>query len=191
MASDHRSGKDVPVTPVDGGGPRVRAVPEGDNRERLICPDCGFINYDNPRIVVGSVIGHDGRILLARRDIHPRKGFWTIPAGYLELNETVAEGARREAREEVCADIVLDHVLGIYNVPRISQVQIIYRAGLATPGFEAGEETQEVDLFRWEDIPWDDIAFPSVRWALNHYRAVEGLGAFAPHGNPDGETGNY
>lgn len=173
------------------GGPRVLAVPDGDSRERLICPDCGFINYENPRIVVGSVIGHDGRILLCRRDIHPRRGFWTIPAGYLELNETVADGARREAREEVCAEIVLDRVLGIYNVPRISQVQIIYRAGLATSRYGIGEETQEVALFLWDDIPWDEIAFPSVRWALEHYRAVEGIDAFAPHCNPDGDVGNY
>lgn len=188
--ADQNSGMDADGGP-EGGGPRVRAVPHGDNRERLICPDCGFINYENPRIVVGSVIGHDGRILLCRRDIQPRRGFWTIPAGYLELNETVAEGARREAREEALAEIVLDCVLGIYNVPRISQVQIIYRAGLTTPAFGAGEESQAVELFRWDEIPWDEIAFPSVRWALDHYRAVEGAAAFTPHSNPEGEHGNY
>ena len=82
-------------------GPRVLEIPEGDNRERLVCPDCGFINYENPKIVVGSVVGYDKKILLCRRDINPRRGFWTIPAGYLELNETVVDGARREAREEV------------------------------------------------------------------------------------------
>lgn len=173
------------------GGPRIREVPEGDNRERLVCPDCGFINYENPKIVVGAVIGHEGKILLARRDINPRRGYWTIPAGFLELNETAAAGACREAREEVCADIAIDGVLGIYNVPRISQVQIIYRATLRQPGFGVGEETQEVGLFDWEDIPRDEIAFPSVHWALDHYRCVEGVAAFAPYSNPEGETGNF
>ena len=173
------------------GGPRVLAVPEGDNRERLVCPDCGFINYENPKIVVGAVVGYDKKILLCRRDINPRRGFWTIPAGYLELNETVVDGARREAREEVCAEIDIDRVLGIYNVPRISQVQIIYRASLPEPDFGVGEETQEVALFAWDDIPWGDIAFPSVHWALNHYRAVEGVKEFAPRSNPQGDFGSF
>jgi ADP-ribose pyrophosphatase YjhB (NUDIX family) len=180
--------------PSDGSaeiGPRVLEIPEGDNRERLVCPDCGFINYENPKIVVGSVVGYDGKILLCRRDINPRRGFWTIPAGYLELNETVVDGARREAREEVCAEIDIDRVLGIYNVPRISQVQIIYRASLPEPNFAVGEETQEVALFAWDDIPWEDIAFPSVHWALNHYRAVEGVDTFAPHSNPRGDFGSF
>lgn len=176
---------------MENTGPRVREIPDGDNRERMVCPDCGFINYENPKIVVGAVIGHEGKILLARRDINPRRGFWTIPAGYLELNETVLDGARREAREEVCADIAVDQILGVYNVPRISQVQIIYRATFATPGFAVGEETQEVGLFAWDEIPWDDIAFPSVNWALDHYREVEGQSSFVPHSNPVGDLGNY
>ena len=173
------------------GGPRVLEIPEGDNRERLVCPDCGFINYENPKIVVGAVVGYGGKIMLCRRDINPRRGFWTIPAGFLELNETVVDGARREAREEACAEIEIDRVLGIYNVPRISQVQIIYRASLPAPDFGVGEETQEVVLFSWDDVPWDEIAFPSVHWALNDYRAVEGVEVFAPHSNPEGDLGNF
>ena len=86
-------------------------IPEGDNRERLVCPDCGFIDYENPKIVVGAVVGYGGEIMLCRRDINPRRGFWTIPAGFLELNETVVDGARREAREEACAEIEIDRVL--------------------------------------------------------------------------------
>ncbi|PPR64536.1 MAG: hypothetical protein CFH10_00209 [Alphaproteobacteria bacterium MarineAlpha4_Bin2] len=174
-----------------GGGPRILEVPEGDNRERLVCPDCGFINYENPKIVVGAVIGYEGKILMCRRDIEPRRGYWTIPAGYLELNEAAVDGARREAREEVLAEIEIDRVLGIYNVPRISQVQIIYRATLGTRVFGAGEETQEAQLFDWDEIPREDIAFPSVHWALDHYQAVEGLSEFAPYGNPEGEFGNF
>lgn len=172
-------------------GPSVREVPEGDNRERLVCPDCGFVNYENPKIVVGSVCTWQGRLLLCRRAINPRCGFWTIPAGYLELNETAEAGAVREAREEACTEIVIDGLLAVYNVPRISQVQLIYRAGLADGAFEAGDETEEIGLFGWHEIPWDDLAFPSVRWALNHWREIAEAAEWAPFSNPPGEDGNY
>ncbi|HEY0420169.1 MAG TPA: NUDIX hydrolase, partial [Acetobacteraceae bacterium] len=94
----------------------VRQVPEGDNRERLICPDCGHIAYENPKIVVGSVVAHGGSVLLCRRAIEPRRGYWTLPAGYMELGETVHEGARREAREEAEAEIALDGILAVYSI---------------------------------------------------------------------------
>src|SRR5271156_4529673 len=109
-------------------GPSSRAIPEGDDRERLVCVECGFVLYDNPKIVVGSVARWGDRILLCRRAINPRRGFWTLPAGYLELNEATAEGARREAQEEALADIAIDGLLAVYSIPRISQVQLIYRA---------------------------------------------------------------
>jgi len=166
------------------GGPRVREIPEGDDRLRLVCPDCGFINYENPKIIVGAVVSWEDRILLCRRAIEPRHGYWTIPAGYMELHETAAEGAAREAEEEACARIDIDALLGVYNIPRISQVQLIYRARLARPEFAPGLESLEVALFDWDDIPWDEIAFPSVHWALGHYREVEGLQHFAPRTNP-------
>lgn len=172
-------------------GPVVREVPEGDDRERLVCPDCGFINYENPKIVVGSVATWDERILLCRRAIPPRKGYWTLPAGYMELQETAPEGAIREAWEEACARIEIDALLAVYSIPRISQVQLIYRARLATPDIEAGPESMEVGLFEWEHIPWDDIAFPSVHWALDHFAGVRGLDSFPPRSNPAGETGSY
>jgi ADP-ribose pyrophosphatase YjhB (NUDIX family) len=174
-----------------GGGPRVREIPEGDNRPRLICPDCGFINYENPKIVVGAVVTWQDKFLLCRRAINPRKGHWTIPAGFLELNESVIDGARREAVEEACADIEIDALLAVYNVPRISQVQLIYRATLPRPDFAAGEESLEVALFEWDALPWDDLAFPSVSWALHHFDEVRGMASFAPHTNPPGEAGNY
>lgn len=173
------------------GGPRVREIPAGDNRLRLVCPDCGFINYENPKIVVGSVVTWQDRFLLCRRAIDPRKGHWTIPAGFLELNESAIDGARREATEEACADIEIDALLAVYNVPRISQVQLIYRAVLRRPEFAAGEESLEVALFDWEDLPWHDLAFPSVRWALHHFQEVRGEASFAPRSNPPGEAGNY
>ena len=174
-----------------GPGPSVRSIPVGDNRERLVCPDCGFVNYENPKIVVGSVCSWDGRLLLCRRAIEPRRGFWTIPAGYLELHETAEAGAAREAAEEACTMIVIDGLLGVYTIPRISQVQLIYRAELATGEFAAGEETLELDLFRWDDIPWGELAFPSVHWALGHWREIDGLRSWAPFSNPPGEDGNY
>lgn len=182
MADSNADGSRAPLSAPRG--PVVETIPEGDDRARLVCPDCGFIRYDNPKIVVGSVIIHDGRFLLCRRAIQPRIGYWTLAAGYLELGETPADGARREAWEEACARIYIDALLGVYHIPRISQVQLIYRASLRDGAFAAGPESQAVQLFRWEEIPWTDIAFPSVRWALNHFREVEGTADFAPRVNP-------
>ncbi len=169
----------------------VRAVPEGDDRERLVCSDCGFVNYENPKIVVGSVVSWEGRILLCRRAILPRRGFWTIPAGYLEQHEAAHDGAVREAWEEARAEIALDRLLAIYNVKRLSQVQLIWRAALARPEFSAGPESEDVRLFAWHEIPWSDLAFPSVHWALNHWREVEGQTEFAARTNPAGQTGDH
>ena len=180
----------TPITTVEDGGPRIRTVPEGDNVERLVCPDCGFVNYENPKIVVGTVATWEGRILLCRRNIPPRKGYWTIPAGYMELNETTEAGARREAMEEANADLADLQILAIYNIPRISQVQIIYHGKLATPAVAAGPESQEVDLFDWQYIPWDDLAFPSVHWALGHFEEIRDAGSHPPFGNPPGDFGD-
>jgi ADP-ribose pyrophosphatase YjhB (NUDIX family) len=162
----------------------IRTVPTGDDRERLTCRDCGFIAYENPKVIVGSVVSVDGRILLCRRAIEPRHGFWTLPAGYMELAETVEEGARREAWEEARARIAVEGVLAIYSIARIGQVQVIFRAGLATPGFEAGPESLEVRLFAWDEIPWDQLAFPSVHWSLRQWRAMQGRPLGLPAMNP-------
>jgi ADP-ribose pyrophosphatase YjhB (NUDIX family) len=176
-----------PTTPR----PFVLEIPEGDDRERRVCADCGFIDYENPKIVVGSVASWGDRILLCRRAIHPRKGYWTLPAGYMEMNESAAEGAAREAWEEAFARLDIETVLAVYSIPRISQVQVIFRARLTTPDVAAGPESAEVGLFRWTEIPWDDIAFPSVRWALNHFDEVRDQTGFAARSNPPGETGDY
>ena len=162
----------------------VRRIPEGEDRERLTCTECGFIAYENPKIVTGSVVVDRGRVLLCRRAIEPRKGFWTLPAGYLELGETIEEGARREALEEACAEIALDGVLAFYSIARIGQVQVMFRARLASPGFSPGAESLEVRLFSWDDIPWTELAFPSVHWALNAWREVGDGPLGAPRGNP-------
>ncbi len=158
----------------------VRRTPQGEDRERLICGDCGYVAYENPKIVVGSVVSEGGRILLCRRAIEPRHGFWTLPAGYMELGETAEEGAKREAWEEARARLELEGVLAIYSIARIGQVQIIYKASLTEPGIAAGPESLDVRFFAWEEIPWDELAFPSVHWALKAWRA----GAPGVAGNP-------
>jgi ADP-ribose pyrophosphatase YjhB (NUDIX family) len=165
----------------------VLQTPDGDSRDRMVCASCGFIDYQNPKVVVGSVVSHGGRILLCRRAIEPRRGYWTLPAGYLELGETVDEGAKREAFEEAEARIVLDGILAVFSISRIGQVQVIFRGGFADPErphYAAGPESAEVELFEWQEIPWHDIAFPSVQWALDAWRAVEGRPLSAPAGNP-------
>jgi ADP-ribose pyrophosphatase YjhB (NUDIX family) len=173
-------------TSSDHPGPVHRRVPIDDDRERLVCTDCGFINYVNPKIVVGSVAIWEGdKILLCRRAIEPRIGWWTLPAGYMEERETVIEGAMREAWEEARAEIEIDRLIGIYNIPRISQVQMIHRARLLSPDVSAGPESREVGLFTWDEIPWEEIAFPTVTWALHHWRETKHLDAFPPFYEPE------
>ena len=167
-----------------------REVPPGDTHERDVCATCGFVNYVNPKIVTGSIVRHAGKILLCRRAIEPRIGFWTLPAGFMEVGETTEQAAMREAREEANAAIVIDRLLAVYTIPRIAQVQIMYLAHMAEPSFSAGPESLEVMLAGWDEIPWDEIAFPSVKWALDQYRSVETARDFAPFSNPAGEYGN-
>jgi len=165
-------------------GPFLRTVPAGDNRERLVCADCGYVQYDNPKIVVGAVVQWQGSVLLCKRAIEPRIGYWTLPAGYLELGESPVEGAVREAHEEACAEIAIDALLAVYSLPRISQVQLIYRAALKTPQFGPSAESLEVALFAWDAIPWEALAFPTVAWALAAWRRIGAAPVFAPETNP-------
>ncbi len=158
-----------------------RQIPTGDVHQRDVCGHCGYIAYQNPKIITGAVIeAEDGRILLCRRAIEPRRGFWTIPAGFLELGETCANGAIREAWEEARARIRIESILAVYSVTHISQVQILHHARLAEPGFAPGEESLEVQLFHWDDIPWAEIAFPSVHWVLNQWYNTRGGPAGPP-----------
>lgn len=159
-------------------------VPEGDDRQRLVCGDCGWIHYVNPKVVVGAVVASGDRLLLCRRAIEPRRGFWTIPAGYLEERESSEQGAAREAREEACAEIRIDGLLGVYNIPRISQVQLIYRAELLDGRHAPGPESLESRLLTWDEIPWRELAFPTVQWALNAWAAHRDRPLAAPDTNP-------
>ena len=168
--------------PSDGTdrGPREKKVPPGEDRERLTCPDCGFIDYQNPRIVTGAVCIWDDKILLCRRAIDPRKGFWTIPAGYMETGESVEDGARRETMEEAGATIDIDALLGVYSLPHLSQVQMFYRAKMVTPDFAAGVESLEVKLFKWDEIPWAELAFSTTHKVLKAYEQTKALQSFPP-----------
>ncbi len=163
----------------------ARRTPEEDDRQRLVCRHCDFVNYENPKIVVGCVATWQDKILLCKRAIEPRVGFWTLPAGYLEQHETPEAGALREAWEEARAKLSIDQLLASYAITRISQVQLIYRARLLTPEISAGPESRDVGLFEWKDIPWDELAFPSVRWALHHHRETAVHSVFAPRQQSD------
>ena len=156
-------------------GPSVKKIPDGDDRERLVCPDCGFIDYQNPRIVVGAVCTWEDKFLLCRRAIEPSLGKWTFPAGFMELNETVAEGAAREAFEEAGVDVDIQDILGIYEVPQVGHVMVMHRAPMKSAHFEAGTESLEVAMFSWDEIPWDDLAFPSVKWTLERFHETRDL----------------
>ena len=167
----------------------ILRVPEGDDRERMMCADCGHIAYENPKIVVGAVVAAAAGILMCRRAIEPRRGFWTLPAGYLEMHETVEEGAAREAWEEAEARIVIGGLLGMFSISRIGQVHIFYHARFANDGmleFAPGPESLDVQLMQPADIPWDEVAFPTTRWALDAWQDQQGKVGFqgAPVGNP-------
>ena len=163
-----------------------RIFPDGDEVSRQVCDHCAHVVYENPKIVVGSVVLHDGKVLLCRRAIEPRKGFWTVPAGYMELGETPEEGAMREAREEANASLKLGGLLAIYTVKHLSQVQMIYRASLASPDFSAGAESLDVQLFSFDDIPWDELAFPTVHWMLADIQKILAGETVLPFSNPAG-----
>lgn len=156
-------------------GPSVKQIPDGDDRERLVCPDCGFIDYQNPKIVVGAVCTWQDKILLCRRAIEPSVGKWTFPAGFMELNESVAEGAAREAWEEAGIKVEIHDIIGVYEVPQVGHVMIMHRATMTSPDFSAGSESLEVALFDWEDIPWDELAFPSIKWTLERFDQIRDL----------------
>jgi ADP-ribose pyrophosphatase YjhB (NUDIX family) len=147
----------------------VFRTPPGDSRERFLCEHCDTVHYQNPRVVTGCLATWEDRVLLCRRAIAPRQGFWTLPAGFLENGETAEAGALRETWEEACARVELDDLYAFYSLPHISQIYVFYRGRLTAPEFAAGEESEAVALFRQEDVPWDELAFPVVRETLEHY----------------------
>src|SRR5258708_296040 len=163
-------------------GARVeRRVPPGDSLPRYVCTDCGVIHYENPKMVVGCIPEWESRILLCRRAIEPRHGLWTVPAGFMENGETTAEGAMRETLEEANAKVEIVGLYAMFNIPHINQVYMLFRARLLDLDFRAGAETLETKLFEEGEIPWDQIAFVTVRRTLKHYFADRRAGEFRFH----------
>lgn len=161
--------------------PVTLRIPEGDNRPRHVCDQCGHIHYENPRLVVGCIAEWEGRILLCRRAIEPRLGYWTLPAGFMENGETTAEAASRETLEEACAVVTVERPFAMVNVAHIDQVHLFFLGRLAQPSYGVGEESLESALFAEEDIPWDDLAFRSVSLSLRHYFADRREGTVTFH----------
>ncbi len=166
------------------GAPIEFAVPEGDDRERNICTATGEIFYDNPRNVVGCIVEQNGRILMCRRAISPRLGFWTLPGGFLELGETTSAGALRETREEAMAEAEVDALFTVIDVAHIGQVHMFYRAHMAGDHYAAGQESSEVAFMAQDEIPWRQLAFPTVYRTLELYFADRAAGRFTLHDEP-------
>ena len=157
-------------------------TPADDNRERPVCPACGTVHYVNPLLVVGTIpVADDGRILLCRRAIEPRRGLWTLPAGFMELGETTADGALRETVEEAGARIALEGLYTLLDVVRVGQVHLFFRARLLDLEFAPGPESLEVQLFAEAEIPWPELAFRTTARTLECWFADRKAGRFGLH----------
>lgn len=163
------------------GAPLTVKIPAGDNRPRHVCERCGTIHYQNPKLVVGCIPEWGDRILLCRRAIEPRYGKWTLPAGFMENGETVAECALRETLEEAGARVELLGLYTLINLPDINQVYLMYRARLLDPDFQPGEESLEAALFSEAEIPWQEIAFRTIHITLDHFWADRKTGIYDLH----------
>lgn len=153
------------------GSPVTRGIPAGDNRERDICSQCGLIHYQNPTLVAGCIPQWQGKILLCRRAIEPRRTYWTLPAGFHELGETLAAAAAREALEEACTRVEIDKLFAVCDVVHAGQVHVMYTAHMLDGQYGVGQESLATELFDPKDIPWRDLAFPSVRFTLERFVA--------------------
>lgn len=157
------------------------AVPKGDNRHRHICTVCSHIHYENPRLVVGCIATWEDRILICKRAIEPRLGFWTLPAGFMENSETTAQAAMRETYEEAGAEVIIDAPFAMISIADINQVHMFYRGRLANATYSAGEESLEVALVEASNIPWHDLAFRSVKLCMQHFLDDRQRGTFGFH----------
>lgn len=161
--------------------PVERRIPEGEDRERFCCATCGAIHYENPRMVVGCIIEERGQILVCKRAIEPRYGYWTLPAGFLELGESTIQGAIRETHEEAGATVQVVAPYAHFDIPHIGQAYLFYRARMVSPEFSAGTESLEVKLVSPAEIPWDLLAFPAVRVALELHAEDALTGRYRMH----------
>ena len=144
-------------------------IPAGDSRERHVCDQCGTIHYINPRIIAGTLPVYDNKVLLCRRAIEPRKGFWTLPAGFMENGETTEQAAARETVEEAEANVTIHGLYTVFNLPHISQVYMFFLADLVDGKYGVGEESLETQLFDESEIPWKELAFPTIYRSLKLY----------------------
>lgn len=156
-------------------------IPEGDNLPRFVCDRCGVIHYQNPKIVTGCIPEWENKILLCKRAIQPRRGLWTLPAGFMENQETTAEAAVRETLEETNATVEAVGLYALFNIPHISQVYIIFRAKMLNDVYGPSDESLEVELFEESQIPWDNIAFPVIKETLARYFHDKSQGTFRLH----------
>ena len=163
------------------GGQLGEQVPEGDNRPRHVCDDCGAIHYRNPKVVTGCLPVWEDKVLLCRRAIKPRYGLWTLPAGFLENGESSHQGAMRETLEEANARVVVEGLYTTFNLPHIDQIYMLFRARLLDLDFGPGVESLEVELFEEQDIPWSELAFPVVAETLKLFFADRARGKFGTH----------
>lgn len=163
------------------GAPTAYRVPSDDSRERAVCAECGTVHYENPLIVVGTLPVWGEQVLLCRRAIEPRRGYWTLPAGFMELGETTEQGALRETLEEAGARVQLQGLFSVLNVVRVGQLHLFYRASLLDADFCAGAESLEVALFAESAIPWEELAFRTVRETLQHYFEDRRAGRYGVH----------
>ncbi|HEY9066830.1 MAG TPA: NUDIX hydrolase [Burkholderiaceae bacterium] len=163
------------------GGATEYRIPADDNRDRAVCTACGTIHYENPLNVVGTVPVWGDQVLLCRRNIEPRYGLWTLPAGFMELGETLEQGAARETEEEAGAHFEMQGLLTVLSVVRVGQLHLYFRARLLDAEFAPGPETIEERLFREDEIPWDELAFRTVRETLRYYFADREKGQFGVH----------
>ena len=154
--------------------------PDGDDVDRHVCDDCGFVHYQNPKVVNGTIITADDKILLCKRAIEPRHGYWTLPAGFMENGETTYQGAERETWEEARARVVIKDLFLTANLPHINQIYMLFRAHLVDAAFEPGPESLDVALFDEAEIPWDEIAFPVISTALELYFKSRRSGDWTP-----------
>jgi ADP-ribose pyrophosphatase YjhB (NUDIX family) len=161
--------------------PTELRVPEGDHMPRRVCTKCGTVHYENPRVIVGCVVEHGEHLLLCRRAIEPRLGYWTIPAGFMENGETLEAGAARECHEEALARVEIGSLLLLASIVPARQVHAFFRARLIGEDFGPGPESLEVELVEPAGIPWDELAFPSTRAALELFLADRAAGREDPH----------
>lgn len=164
-----------------GSAKIVHKIPEGDNLPRYVCENCHMIHYQNPKIVAGCLPEWEDKLLLCRRAIEPRYGLWTLPAGFMENQESIEQAALRETREEAQARVKLAQLYAVYSVPHINQVHMLFRGQLTDLNFAAGTESLDVRLFSYNEIPWQELAFAVIVRTLKHYFADRAKGHFELH----------